>query len=211
MLRKPAKTTPKQFQTTWCFGKDWQHAGWARDLQSPNRVPRNPAIPLRLQKSIAFWQSCAIFRKKVTAAISLQEVVLPSCVETLLPEQNPTLISCTGEGHLWESKFYVPFQLQKWASNKSNSSVTSSCASCGFLRSRLESQSWNSFNPFPIVNRVSAGVPTPPDSGKAPQQHQNWHKTVVKRKFCISSLLTESAGVIKSKLSPIVNKGFIRF
>ena len=26
MLRKPATTTPKQFQTTWCFGKDWQHA-----------------------------------------------------------------------------------------------------------------------------------------------------------------------------------------
>ena len=47
--------------------------------------------------------------------------------------------------------------------------VTSSCACCGFLRSRLESQSWNSFNPFPIVNRVSAGVPTPPDSGKTPQ------------------------------------------
>ena len=47
--------------------------------------------------------------------------------------------------------------------------MTSSCASCGFLRSRLESQSWNSFNPFPIVNRVSAGVPTPPNSGKTPQ------------------------------------------
>ena len=27
-----------------------------------------------------------------------------------------------------------------------------------------ESQSWNSFNPFPILNRVSAGVPTPFDS-----------------------------------------------
>ena len=25
MLRKPATTTPKQFQTTWCFGKDGQH------------------------------------------------------------------------------------------------------------------------------------------------------------------------------------------
>ena len=54
-----------------------------------------------------------------------------------------------GEDRLWESKFYIPFQPQKWASNKSNSSVTSSCACCGFLRSRLESQSWNSFNPFP--------------------------------------------------------------
>ena len=75
----------------------------------------------------------------------------------------------TGEDRLWESKFYIPFQPQKWASNKSNSSVTSSCASCGFLWSRLESQSWNSFNHFPIVNRVSAGVPTPPDSGKTPQ------------------------------------------
>ena len=55
MLRKPATTTPKQFQTTCCFGKDWQHAGGARDLQ-------------------------------------LQEVVLPSCVESFLPKQNPTLI-----------------------------------------------------------------------------------------------------------------------
>ena len=77
--------------------------------------------------------------------------------------------NATGEDRLWESKFYIPFQPQKWASNKSNSSVTSSCASCGFLRSRLESQSWNSFNAFHIVNRVSAGVPTPPDSGKTPQ------------------------------------------
>ena len=77
--------------------------------------------------------------------------------------------NATGEDRLWESKFYIPFQPQKWASNKSNSSVTSSCASCGFLRSRLESQSWNSFNSFPIVNGVPAGVPTPPDSGKTPQ------------------------------------------
>ena len=50
MLRKPATTTPKQFQTTWCFGKDWRHAGGARDLQSATVFPRNPAIPLRLQK-----------------------------------------------------------------------------------------------------------------------------------------------------------------
>ena len=62
--------------------------------------------------------------------------------------------NATGEDRLWESKFYIPFQAQKWAPNKSNSSATPSCASCDFLRSRLESQSWNSFNPFPIVNRV---------------------------------------------------------
>ena len=46
MLRKPATTTPKQFQTTWCFGKDWRHAGGAGDLQS---ATVNPAIPLHLQ------------------------------------------------------------------------------------------------------------------------------------------------------------------
>ena len=35
----------------------------------------------------------------------------------------------TGVDRLWESKFYTSFQPHKWASNKSNSSVTSSCAS----------------------------------------------------------------------------------
>jgi hypothetical protein len=34
MLRKPATTTPKQFQTIWCFGKDGQHAREAEDLES---------------------------------------------------------------------------------------------------------------------------------------------------------------------------------
>ena len=68
MLRKPATTTPKQFQTTWCFGKDWQHAGGARDLQLATVLPG--ILPFRYTcKSIAFCQSCAIFRKKVTAAI----------------------------------------------------------------------------------------------------------------------------------------------
>ena len=39
----------------------------------------------------------------------------------------------TGEGRLWESKFYIPFQPQKRASNKSNNLMTSSCASCGVV------------------------------------------------------------------------------
>ena len=72
---------------------------------------------------------------------------------------------CTGEDGLWESKFYILFQPQKWASNESNSSLTSSCASCGFLRSRLESQSWNSFNPF----HCKQGFSRCTDSGKTPQ------------------------------------------
>ena len=54
MLRKPATTTPKQFQTTWCFGKDWRHAGGARDLQSATVFPG--ILPFRYTcKSIAFW------------------------------------------------------------------------------------------------------------------------------------------------------------
>ena len=63
MLRKPATTTPKQFQTTWRFGKDWQHAGGGRDLQSATVFPG--ILPFRYTcKSIAFCESCAIFRKK---------------------------------------------------------------------------------------------------------------------------------------------------
>ena len=64
--------------------------------------------------------------------------------------------------------------------------------SCAFLRSRLELQSWNSFSSFPIINKVSAPLATPSDSGK--KGHQNWHKTMVKPQVCISSLLTESGG-----------------
>ena len=60
MLRKPATTTPKQFQTTW-----WQRwatcrRGWRPSIS--NRVPRDPAILLDLQKHCRllklrqFWQ-----------------------------------------------------------------------------------------------------------------------------------------------------------
>ena len=53
----------QRFQTTWCFGKVWQHAGGAGDLQSATVFPG--FLPFRYTcKSIAFWQSCAIFRKK---------------------------------------------------------------------------------------------------------------------------------------------------
>ena len=38
-----------------------------------------------------------------------------------------------------------------------------------FLAESSGVTSWNSFNAFAIVNEVSAGVPTPPDSGKTPQ------------------------------------------
>ena len=56
MLRKSATTTPKQLETT-CFGKDWRHTGWARDLQSATVFP-GIILPFRY--------TC----KKGTAAIS---------------------------------------------------------------------------------------------------------------------------------------------
>ena len=117
---------------------------------------------------VSTWMISPVYhslrRKSIKNASSASEMGVQSVPSHLVRRLRGAQRSCT-----LESKFYIPFQPQKWASNKSNSSVTSSCASCGFLRSRLESQSWNSFNPFPIVNRVSAGVPTPPDSGKTPQ------------------------------------------
>ena len=93
MLRKPATTTPKQFQTTWCFGKDWQHAGEARDLQSATVFPG--ILPVRTEPQatsatpegkkkcspeschsvalaivLLFVKAAPFFAKKVTSAIS---------------------------------------------------------------------------------------------------------------------------------------------
>ena len=86
----------------------------------------------------------------------------PSCFkslpETMKPQKgrkdDTNIHVLNWEGPPLGVQILYTFPTQKWASNKSNSSVTSSCASSGFLRSRLESQSWNSFNPFPIVNNL---------------------------------------------------------
>ena len=52
-VAKACDNNTKQFQTTWCFGKDWQHAGGARDLQSATVFPG--ILPFRCTcKSIAF-------------------------------------------------------------------------------------------------------------------------------------------------------------
>ena len=92
MLRKSLRQQhPNNSKQQWCFGKGWRHVG----PSISNRVPRNPAIPLHLQK----YCFLVIFRKKghcsnlISGSVSgLQEVVLPSCVESLLLEQNPSLI-----------------------------------------------------------------------------------------------------------------------
>ena len=116
ILRKPATTTRKQFQTTWCFGKDGQHAGGARD----------PAILLDLQKHCGslkprqFWQkrslqhcSNLIFEAVNRLAFWTPKGGPPSCVESLLLKQNPPLI------HLRPAKSFVSraaqgSNCQKW-------------------------------------------------------------------------------------------------
>ena len=60
----------KQFQITWCFGQDWQHAGGARDLQSATVFPGILPSFRCTCKSIAFVEAASFFAKKVTAAIS---------------------------------------------------------------------------------------------------------------------------------------------
>ena len=69
MLRKSATTTPKQYQTTWCFRKDWQHAGGTGDLQSENVFPGS-CHSVGLAKALLFVKAGTILGKKVTAAIS---------------------------------------------------------------------------------------------------------------------------------------------
>ena len=63
MLRKPATTTPKQFQTTWRFGKDWRHAGGARDLQSAT-VFLESCHSVTLAKVLLFGKAAPFFPKK---------------------------------------------------------------------------------------------------------------------------------------------------
>ena len=126
------------------------------DLARPFLV--SPAIKIEIENSLEMalskaksgsaWQShfLAVWN---LATCSKHEALYITQINQSWVLFKQQAFNATGEDRLWESKFYIPFQPQKWASNKSNSSVTSSCACCGFLRSRLESQSWNSFNPFP--------------------------------------------------------------
>ena len=74
-------------------------------LETFNQQPCSPESchSVTLAKVLLFGKAAPFFAKKVTAATSfsgpythwifgLQEVVLPSCVESLLLEQNPTLL-----------------------------------------------------------------------------------------------------------------------
>ena len=66
-----ATTTPKQFQTIWCFDKVGNmQAGWR--LQS-EPCSANPAIPLHLQKYC--FGKAAIFAKKVTTPFEAANIL----------------------------------------------------------------------------------------------------------------------------------------
>ena len=69
MLRKPATTTPKQFQTTWCFGKTGDTQA---ELETFNHEPCSleSCHSETFAKVLLFSKAAPIFAKKVTAAIS---------------------------------------------------------------------------------------------------------------------------------------------
>ena len=111
MLRKLATTTPKQVQTTWCFGEDWQHAGGA--IETFNQQPCSPeschsvtlARVLLFVKAAPFSQKRSLqqshFRgRKHIGFFGLQEVVLPSSARGCL---------CHPSGLLWFHGFWRTF------------------------------------------------------------------------------------------------------
>ena len=64
MLRKLATTTPKQVQTTWCFGEDWQHAGGA--IETFNQQPCSPESchSVTLARVLLFVKAAPFFAKR---------------------------------------------------------------------------------------------------------------------------------------------------
>ena len=121
MLRKPATTTPKQFQTTWCFGKDWQHALLLQaGLETFNQQPCPPGIlPFRYtcKKLRQFWQKRSLqqshFRSRRHIGFldskKWSPVALKACFQ-----QNPTLIHLRhAKSFVFRAARKVP-QCQKW-------------------------------------------------------------------------------------------------
>ena len=85
MLRKLATTTPKQVQTTWCFGEDWQHAGGA--IETFNQQPCSPESchSVTLTRVLLFVKAAPFFAKKVTAAFNATSPVQHVDVCVILP------------------------------------------------------------------------------------------------------------------------------
>ena len=101
MLRKPATTTPKQFQTTWCF------PDWAGNLQSATVFPGILHLQKRccLLKLRQFWQKGSLQQSHFRGRRHIgfldskkwsSPVALKACFK-----QNPTLI------HLRHAKSFV--------------------------------------------------------------------------------------------------------
>ena len=81
----------------------------------------------------------------------------PSCFKSSPENMKPqkagrmtqTSTCWTGEDRLWESKFYILFQPQKWASNKSNSSCDIILRMLRFLAESSGVTKLELFQPFP--------------------------------------------------------------
>ena len=102
MLRKPATTTRKQFQTTWRFNGALEIGNMQKALETFNQQPCSPESchSVTLAKVLLFVKAASFFAKRSLqqshsrpqkhSLFGLQEVVLPSCVKSLLLKQNPT-------------------------------------------------------------------------------------------------------------------------
>ena len=83
----------------------------------------------------------------------------PPCPSRLLPKfaaqkEHELWSFQSGENRLSESKFYIPTPKMGIKQIEQFSDII-----LRILQFLAESHSWNSFNPFPIVNRFLAGVP----------------------------------------------------
>jgi hypothetical protein len=63
MLRKLATTTPKQVQTTWCFGEDWQHAGGAIETFNQQQCSPESCHSVTLENVLLFGKAALFFAK----------------------------------------------------------------------------------------------------------------------------------------------------
>ena len=189
------RTWPKSFPTL-TLRLCWYNGRWKTSLCKSGKLDSiNPFLKWLTQNEFFSWQKCmfpvkshfeAVFNlyfnswqdQKRARQIHTLERVATLLVASWRSERPQLLQKFTRNNetkkgrkddtniHVWESKFYIPFQPPRTGIKQSEQFNT---IILRILRSRLESQNWNLLNCFPIVNEVSAGVPTPPDSGKTPQ------------------------------------------
>ena len=75
MLPKSVTTTPKQFETTWCFGKDRQLAGGAGDLQSATVS----FLGFLKWSFLVVWQRAQLWTTCIAKSFVSRACKLPAC------------------------------------------------------------------------------------------------------------------------------------